>query len=200
MTVVYEDEWLLVIDKPAGLPTQAPDGGGDNLFDRLRAARPYVGLHHRLDAGASGLVLFSLDPSVNAAITRAFREHSIDRRYQAILAGWVDGGRWERPIDRQPARTDVEVAGRGGGRTAVVLTLSTGRRHQIRIHAALAGAPVLGDRRYGDEASRRFSRLALHAARLSWVHPRSGAPMSWEAPLPPDLTGAWDAVVRSSAG
>lgn len=194
-TVVYEDDGLLVVAKPAGLPTQAPDGGGDNLFDRLRAARPYVGLHHRLDSGASGLVLFTLDPALNGAVSDLFRAHRIDRRYQAILAGWVEDGAWERPIDGKPARTDVTVAGRGGGRTAVALALHTGRRHQIRIHAALAGAPVLGDRRYGDESSRRFPRLALHAASLSLADPRTGAPIALSAPLPPDLAGAWEAIV-----
>lgn len=195
--VVHDDGVLLVVDKPSGLPTQAPEGGGDNLFDRLRAERPYVGLHHRLDAGASGLVLFTLAPEVNAAVTEAFRAHAIERRYRALLAGWVEDGAWDRPVDGQPARTEVRVVGRAGGRSAVELALHTGRRHQIRVHAALAGAPVLGDRQYGDEASRRFPRLALHAWRLELVHPATGARIAWEAALPGDLQAAWDATTRS---
>jgi 23S rRNA pseudouridine955/2504/2580 synthase len=194
MTLVYEDEVLLVVDKPAGLPTQVPRGGGDNLFDRLRADRPYVGLHHRLDTAASGLVLFTLDRQVNAAIADCFREHAIDRRYRAILSGWVEAGAWERPVEGRDARTEVEVCGRRSGRTAVELTLRTGRHHQIRVHAALAGAPVLGDRRYGDEAAKAFPRLALHAAHLGLLHPRSRLPLEWSAPLPPPLDEVWTGI------
>lgn len=195
MTPAFEDRWLLVLDKPAGLPTQAARGGGDNLFDRARSGRPYVGLHHRLDTAASGLVLFTLDPAVNAAVARALREHAIERTYRAVLSGEVTSGRWDRPVDGVPARTDFTVVGARGGRAAVELSLHTGRKHQIRVHAALAGAPVLGDRRYGDEVARAFPRLALHAARLGWAHPETGAALVVESALPPELAAAWEGIV-----
>jgi 23S rRNA-/tRNA-specific pseudouridylate synthase len=84
----------------------------------------------------------------------------------------------------------VEVLGVARGRSAVRLRLETGRKHQIRVHAALAGAPVLGDRRYGDEAARAFPRLALHASELALAHPTTGERLTVTAPTPPDLP-AW---------
>ena len=80
---LHNDGVILVVEKPSGLPTQAPRGGGDNLYDRLRRRYPRLALHHRLDTPASGLVLFTLDPRANAAIARGFREHLIQRRYWA---------------------------------------------------------------------------------------------------------------------
>jgi 23S rRNA pseudouridine1911/1915/1917 synthase len=195
--VRFEDRWLVVVHKPAGLPTQAPRGGGDNLFDRLRAEHPYVGLHHRLDAAASGLVLLTLDRQVNAAVAAAFREHTIDRGYLAVLTGHARSGTWDRPVDGKRARTDVEVLGHGAGLTAVRLRLHTGRKHQIRVHAALAGTPVGGDRRYGGDATRRWPRLALHATTLRLTHPHTGEELAIDDPLPDDLRALWEQAYRS---
>lgn len=187
MTERYRDRWLLVVDKPPGLPTQAPRGGGDNLYDRLRAREAYVGLHHRLDAAASGLVLVTLDPSANRDIALAFRTHAVERTYLAVACGEVEPGVWDRPIDGEPACTVVEVAGRLGGRTLLRLRPRTGRKHQLRVHAAFAGAPLLGDRTYGGDP---FARLALHAAALALDHPVTGARVAVESELPREIPWA----------
>lgn len=188
---VHRDRWLVVIDKPAGLPTQAARGGGDNVFDRLRATYPYVGLHHRLDTPVSGLVLFTLDPSVNAAVAAAFRDHAIERTYLGVVVGEVVAGRWNRPVDGLPAVTDVGVVGVGGGLCGVELRPRTGRNHQLRIHAALAGAPLAGDRQHGGDAARSWKRLALHATELRLTHPATGAELVARSPLPVDLEPLW---------
>ncbi len=187
MRVVHRGGHLLVVDKPAGLPVQAPRGGGDNLFDWLRAEHPYVGLHHRLDAAASGLLLVTLDPAANAAVARGFRAHLIRRTYRAILDGWPVDATWDRPVDGKPARSHVRVMGQGAATAAVELELDTGRKHQLRVHAALAGTPILGDRRYGGSPA---PRLALHAASLE-VPAEAGGPLRLRAPLPDDLRQAW---------
>jgi 23S rRNA-/tRNA-specific pseudouridylate synthase len=188
---VFRDRWILVVDKPAGLPSQAPKGGGDNVHDLLRASEPYVALHHRLDAAASGLLLVGLDRSVNAALAEAFRAHAIARTYLAVGCGDARDGVWDRPVEGQAASTRVEVVGRGGGRSALRLRPETGRKHQLRVHAALAGVPLLGDRAYGGDPA---ERLALHAAELALVHPATGETVTLSSPLPPELLGAWAAA------
>lgn len=190
----HRDAALLVVSKPAGLPTQAPQGGGDNLYDRLRAQEPYLGLHHRLDTPASGLVLFTLDRRVNAAIAQDFAAHRIQREYLcAVLGEPGEGGRWEEPVEGQPARTDWRRVRRVGELSWLVCALHTGRTHQIRLHAAGAGFPLVGDRRYGGATGRLWPRLALHAARLALRHPRTRRALGVEDPLPADLQALWEA-------
>jgi len=188
---VFRDRWLLVVDKPSGLATQPTREGDDNVYDRLVAREGYVGLHHRLDQPASGLVLVTLDEAVNPAVAAAFRDHTARRTYRAVLWGDAVDAVWSAPIDGQRARTRVRVLGRDNGFTAAEVSIETGRTHQIRRHAALAGAPIVGDRRYGAEAGTAWPRLALHAARLELAHPRTGAPLTFEAPLPDDLVELW---------
>ncbi len=189
--VRYEDRWLLVVDKPSGLPTQRTRDGEPGLYDLLRAAHPYLGLHHRLDRPASGLVLFTRHRDANAAVAAGFRDRRIARHYAAVLAGTTTGGTWDRPLDGQPARTEVTVLGGANGMAAVTCRLHTGRTHQIRRHAALAGTPIAGDRRHGGEASRAWPRLALHARRLALDHPVTGERIDLESPLPEDLQALW---------
>ncbi len=191
IVVRYEDPWLLVVEKPHGLAAQATKRDEPDLFGVLGADRPYLGLHHRLDQPASGLVMFTLDPMVNAPIAEAFKEHRIARTYLAVLQGEATAAVWTRPIDRQPARTLVRVLGQGEGMSAVQIGLQTGRQHQIRQHAAMAGRPIIGDRRYGGDAGRRWPRLALHAAKLGFVHPIDGKTIVVESPIPPDLAELW---------
>lgn len=185
--VVYADDWLLVVDKPAGQPTQATADGRPGLFDALRAQHPYVGLHHRLDTAASGLVLFTRDTAANPAIAMGFAQHTIARTYRAVLVGQPRAAVWDRPVDKRDARTNVQVDARQAGLCAVTLRLETGRKHQLRVHAALAGCPIAGDRRYGGASVRRWPRLALHAAQLSLAHPITGEPLVLDAPIPADL-------------
>ena len=92
MREVFRDHWLLVVDKPADLPTQAPRGEADHVVARLRRTEAYVGLHHRLDAAASGLLLIAVDRAANAALADAFRNHRIERTYLAIGGGAPDPG------------------------------------------------------------------------------------------------------------
>ena len=195
----FRDDWLIVVDKPTGLPTQQGPQGGDNLFDRLRDAHAYVGLHHRLDTPASGLLLFTLDRGMNQAIADALRDHTVRRTYLAILYGELDHDAiWTQPIDRKPARTTVEVKASHRGLVATQIELHTGRTHQIRKHAAMAGVPICGDRRYGAEAGRRWPRLALHAHQLSLTHPATGELLTVTSPVPDDLVELWAQATESS--
>jgi 23S rRNA pseudouridine1911/1915/1917 synthase len=191
LPVRYRDEWLLVVDKPSGIPTQPAPGRTDDVYTLLAASEPYVGLHHRLDQAASGLVMLTRQTDVNAAIAEGFRTHAIGRQYQAVLVGAAADATWDRPIDGKPAKTRVQLVGRGNGLSAVRLDLETGRTHQIRQHAAFAGRPIAGDRKYGGDAGRRWSRLALHAASLRFTHPVTGAAVEVTSPIPDDLAEIW---------
>ena len=185
----YRDAYLLIVDKPAGLATQSGRTPGPNLFDALRAEEPYVALHHRLDTPVSGLVLFSLSQEVNAQITEAFRSHRIERRYHGFVLGSPPAdGIWDERLEDRPARTHFERIGTNGQMSGLLLTLETGRKHQIRRHAANAGFPLLGDRRYGGAAGTLHPRVALHASHLQWTHPITGEPLEVTAPLPDDLS------------
>jgi 23S rRNA-/tRNA-specific pseudouridylate synthase len=186
----YRDKYLLIVDKPAGLPTQSGRTPGPNLFDALRAEESYVALHHRLDTPVSGLVLFSLSRQVNAAITEAFRSHRVERRYQGFVLGSPPlDGIWDEPLDDRSARTHFERTGTNGRMSGLLIRLETGRKHQIRRHAATAGFPVIGDRRYGGAAGTLHPRVALHASDIRWTHPITGEPIQVTAPLPEDLLG-----------
>jgi 23S rRNA pseudouridine1911/1915/1917 synthase len=183
------------------------------------ATRP--GIVHRLDKGTSGLLVVARTPSAYAALARQFRTHRAGREYRALVHGVVesDAGTIEAPIGRsarQPTRMAVSVRGRparthyqverrftDAGFTLVRAVLDTGRTHQVRVHMAAIGHPVVGDEPYGRRlpaarlpATRHpmtRGRLFLHAARLSVEHPRHG-PMTWDSPLPPDLDEVLDAL------
>ena len=193
--IVYQDRWLLAVHKPCGLPTQArADRRGPDLFSWVREREPLAALHHRLDQPASGLVLFAAHPDANKGLTEGFREHRIARRYQVVLAGEVLAGSWEWPVGGKDARSEVHPLAQDNGFTAARVSLDTGRKHQIRIHAAMAGAPVAGDRKYGGEAGRMWDRLALHAAELHLAHPVTGGSLTLHAPMPDDLAPLWAAA------
>lgn len=187
--VVYQDDWLLVVNKPSGLPTQAPRHGGRmHLYAVMSAGQRYLGLHHRLDTPASGLVLFTRKREANAAIARALCEHQVRRTYLAVVLGdpGVEGV-WDADIAGRRAVCRWRRLGRGQGMSALAVELETGRTHQIRRHAAGAGFPVLGDRRYGGAAGRAWPRLALHHWRMEVAHPATGKRLHLEAPVPDDL-------------
>ena len=195
--ICYQDEWLVVVDKPAGLPTQQGDTPDNqaNLYTQLGTQFPYVGLHHRLDQATSGLLLFTLHPSMNKSISMALKNHSIQREYIAVLHGmWEyseDQVQWTQDIGKQQASTHVQSVGSNKGMTAVKLSLQTGRTHQIRKHAALNGMPILGDRRYGEYGGRLSNRLALHAFRLTFAHPKTLQPMTICSDIPDALKSHW---------
>ena len=132
----------------------------------------------------------TLHRSANAPIATAFRDHKIRRSYQAVLLGDPgESGHWEGAIDGRPAQTHWTRIASGGGFSRVGLTLSTGRKHQIRRHALAAGHPIIGDRRYGGAAGQLWPRLALHAVQLEFEHPISGQVLQVESPIPEDLLG-----------
>jgi 23S rRNA (cytosine1962-C5)-methyltransferase len=208
--VVHEDDDLLVLDKPDGVPTQAADADRpDDVLARLRRARgerAYFGVHQRLDRDTSGVLLLTRRREANAAIAAQFEGRSVEKRYVAAVEGWPrgrdravlrdmlapgDGGRMRvvtaRGGDAQQAVTHVRVLERAGGRTLLELMLETGRTHQARVQLANAGAPIAGDTLYGGPAA---PRLLLHARSLTLKHPSSGKRVTWEAPVPVELE-AW---------
>jgi 23S rRNA pseudouridine1911/1915/1917 synthase len=196
----HRDDAILVVDKPAGLPTQATrEGGRRHLFAMLQARHRYVGLHHRLDTPASGLVLVTLDPAANAAVHAAFERHEIQRTYAvAVIGDPGASGEWSAPLDGESARTRFARVATDGRQSLLEVELETGRMHQIRRHAAMAGVPVLGDLRYGGAAKKLWPRLALHARRLALAHPITGERLVVESPIPDDLEGLWSAISGSS--
>jgi 23S rRNA pseudouridine1911/1915/1917 synthase len=187
---------------------------------------PRAGIVHRLDKDTSGVLVVACTPAAHAALVRQLEERSVKREYEAICAGvMTGGGTVDAPIGRHPvdrirmaireggreAVTHYRVAGRFRGHTHVLCRLETGRTHQIRVHFASIRHPIVGDPVYGGrlalpkgasealiEALRGFRRQALHAARLEFVHPGSGEPVRFEAPLAEDFQ-ALLAVLRQDA-
>jgi 23S rRNA pseudouridine1911/1915/1917 synthase len=208
--VVHEDEHVVIVDKPAGLVTApTPESDRGNLLDLLRR-RPESGridLLHRIDLPTSGLLVFGKSELATRVLAEKFVRHDIERRYTAVLAGALPGDvrTIDRPIQGRRAVTHVgdrEVLGAGEqAATIATIALETGRSHQIRIHLADAGFPVLGDQQHGGDVARRFTprppRLALHASVLGFVHPATGEAVRWESPLPDELA-AWVAELRET--
>jgi 23S rRNA pseudouridine1911/1915/1917 synthase len=200
--IVYEDDDVIVVDKPPGLVTApTPESDKGNLLELLQRTRK-TWLVHRIDRDTSGLLVFAKTAEANKVLAERFVHHDIERAYIAVVVGEVaDAMTIDAPIDGKRAVTHVTVTERLAEATVLECRLETGRGHQIRIHLAGRGHPVLGDTRHGGEVARRFSlrppRLALHAAVLGFAHPRTGAPMRFEAPLPDDLA-RWLAALRSA--
>jgi 23S rRNA pseudouridine1911/1915/1917 synthase len=218
LSVLYEDDDLIVIDKPAGLVVHpAPGHPGGTLVNALLhhcgdlagvggVLRP--GIVHRLDQGTSGVMVAAKNDAAHRALSEQFRDHSIEREYRTLVRALpgADAGRIDQPIGRHPRdRKRMSVHSRRGreastawrvvrrfhvsGRSWLAILPETGRTHQIRVHLASAGMPVVGDPVYG--RSRReplgLDRPALHARTLGFDHPSLGERMRFEAPLPDDL-------------
>lgn len=212
--VLFRDDHLVVVDKSPDLltvPTSLREE--ESLVDRLLEAERGRGIRraalfpvHRLDRDTSGLLLFARRKPAQEGLKAQFSEHSIDRRYLAVVEGRVaaETGRFEshlvedprslkvhstkRPGEGKPAITEYRVTERLPRATVVSVRLMTGRKNQIRVHFAEAGHPLVGDRRYG-RVSDAIRRTALHAMRLTFTHPDSGRKMTFQSPLPPDLRG-----------
>lgn len=214
LTVVYEDEALLVIDKPAGLVVHPGSGNwSGTLMNALLHHCPSVeqvpraGIVHRLDKETSGLLVVAKTLEAQTDLVRQLQARTVKRQYLAVASGVLErDGKVEAPIGRHPVqriKMAVVSEGRGGkpavtryrvlerfGRcTLVECSLETGRTHQIRVHMAHLGHPLVGDPVYGrtDRLLPPFHRQALHAARLGLIHPVTGDAMHWEAPLPEDM-------------
>jgi tRNA pseudouridine32 synthase / 23S rRNA pseudouridine746 synthase len=203
LRVLHADESILVVDKPAGL-LSVPGRGADRadcLIARLRAVYPDVLLVHRLDLDTSGVMVFARSKAAQGALGKQFEARSVKKVYQARLAGEMAAreGRVDLPLivdwpnrPRQhvnfetgrPAQTDWRVVRVGGGETRVRLMPLTGRSHQLRVHMAEVGHPILGDPLYASGAARAHPRLMLHAESLRFRHPDSGVMLSFRADCP----------------
>jgi tRNA pseudouridine32 synthase / 23S rRNA pseudouridine746 synthase len=204
--VVFEDAWLVVVDKPCGLLSVPGRSGllGDSVLTRLRARFPEAAVAHRLDLDTSGLLIAAKDPVTCVALQRAFARREVDKRYAAWLDGVVAGdhGTVELalrvdlddrprqiydPVHGKPAITAWRVVERTATRTRVTLVPRTGRTHQLRVHAAHPlglGAPIVGDRLYGIAGARTADRLALHAESLAFTHPHTQQRIELVRPAP----------------
>jgi 23S rRNA pseudouridine1911/1915/1917 synthase len=205
--VVFQDEWLLVVDKPAGLAVHAAQGViGDDLLTLLRSKHPEVTLLHRLDREASGLIIATIRADANPPLQRDLEAHRVERRYTAVVAGQLalrpgqDEIILDRPVserargrdalrrkplpDALPARSRVLPVQALPDATVVEVRLDTGRKHQIRVHLAGIRHPIIGDRRYGGPPA---PRMALHAGALAFAHPGDRRRIELTAPLPADL-------------
>jgi 23S rRNA pseudouridine955/2504/2580 synthase len=212
---------MLVVDKPAGVAVHGGSGVSHGVIELLRAARPnapFLELAHRLDREASGCLMLAKRRSALRVLQELQRAGAIEKRYLALLAGRTRKGGWradaplrkntlksgERIVRVDPegksAVTHFAVLTRYPDATLVEALLETGRTHQIRVHAAHAGMPILGDPKYGDEdANRHFReqglrRLFLHAASLRFAWPESGRRYAFEAPLPDELQRVLDSM------
>ena len=210
--VVYEDTDILVIDKPAGLVVHPGSGNwsGTMLNALLRHAPalsgiPRAGIVHRLDKDTSGLLVVAKTIPAQVDLVRQLQARTVTREYVAVVHGVVArDGEVEAPIGRhpvqrtrmavvaqgKPARTFYFVEETGDGWSRLRCRLESGRTHQIRVHLSSIGHALIGDPVYGGTRRKdtmSFARQALHAAKLALVHPSTGSPMQWEAPLPADL-------------
>ncbi|SEN23407.1 23S rRNA pseudouridine(1911/1915/1917) synthase RluD [Halomonas caseinilytica] len=222
LEVVFEDDDVLVIDKPPGLVVHPAAGNPDGtLLNGLLnhcaslAAVPRAGIVHRLDKDTSGLMVVAKTLVAQTALVEQLQARTVSREYDAVAVGTMtSGGTLDAPIGRhprdrkrqavnasgKPAVTHYRVIERFRAHTHVRCRLETGRTHQIRVHMAHLRYPLVGDPVYGGrlklpagageslkEVLREFPRQALHARKLAFVHPTTGATMTFRAPLPDDL-------------
>lgn len=229
LNVVYEDEHLLVLDKPTGVAVHpGPGHRNDTLVNGLLARYPQIaevgppdrpGVVHRLDLDTTGLLIFALTPEAYAELGTAMRARQIKRTYIALVHGNIQPplGTVDAPIGRDPAnrtRQAVVESGRAArthyrlvesvrGGSLLEVELETGRMHQIRVHMAAIGFPVMGDPTYktgatsgANYAVSGLNRQFLHACRLRFTHPMTGREIVVESPLPPDLQLVLDELRR----
>jgi 23S rRNA pseudouridine1911/1915/1917 synthase len=217
LAVVYEDEALAVIDKPSGMVVHPAPGHpagtvADGLKQRgttwsLLGGAERAGIVHRLDRDTSGLLVVAKTEAAHRSLARQLSDRSLGRTYWALVHGGFreETGTIDAPIARHPrdrrrmaivdggreAVTDFVVRDRLGGATVLELSLRTGRTHQIRVHLASIGHPIVGDAAYG-RPDAALGRPALHAMRLRLVHPADGTERSFESPIPVELVAAAD--------
>lgn len=201
--VIHADHEILVIDKPAGL-LSVPGRGVDKAdcaIERLRGAFPTILLVHRLDQDTSGVMIFGLTPHAQRNLSKQFEDRRTKKAYIARLSGrlepktgtvdlplivdWPNRPRQKVDHDTgKPAQTDWRVLRADDAETRVRLFPLTGRSHQLRVHMAETGHPILGDPLYASGAAADFPRLMLHAESLRVKHPDSGVQMTFTAPVP----------------
>lgn len=230
LQILHEDEALLVVDKPAGLVVHPAAGhAGGTLVNALLhhhpplEALPRAGIVHRLDKDTTGLMVVAKTLEAHAALVAALQAREVHRAYEAVVVGvMTGGGKVDAAIGRHPTDRKRMAVRPQGGKTAVThyrvlerfrahsrirVRLETGRTHQIRVHMAHRGYPLVGDPVYGGRLRlprgaseelirtlRGFRRQALHAARLELAHPLSGEWMGWRSPLPVDMAALLEAL------
>jgi 23S rRNA pseudouridine1911/1915/1917 synthase len=222
LNIVFEDDALLVINKPAGLVVHPGNGNASGtLLNALLhhapqlAGIPRAGIVHRLDKDTSGLLVVAKTLTAQTDLVRQLQARTVKRHYLALALGVIDlGGTIDAPLGRHPVHRTKMAVLRSGGReakthylvrerftkaTLLECQLETGRTHQIRVHLASRGNPLAGDPVYGKTCSGdalldTFKRQALHAWRLALVHPVSQLEMSWESPLPADFAQLLEAL------
>ncbi len=223
LDVVYEDEDVIVVNKPVGLVVHPapghPDGTlvnallwhcGDSLSGINGEKRP--GIVHRIDRDTSGLIIAAKNDAAHLALAAQLEDHSLARVYECIVQGKLreDEGTIDAPIARHPvdrkkmavvqggkrAVTHYAVLGRYDGYTYAQCRLETGRTHQIRVHMAHIGHPLLGDTVYGGRAVKSLAGQCLHARKLTFIHPRTGETMTVECPLPDWFTTVLNKLER----
>ena len=217
LDIVYEDDDLLIVNKPRGMVVHPASGNytgtlvnalmyhcGDRLSGINGVIRP--GIVHRIDKDTSGLLIVAKNDFAHNLLAQQIKEHSFTRKYQAVVCGNIkdDSGTVNAPIGRHPtdrkkmavtlknsrnAVTHYKVLGRYSGYTHLELTLETGRTHQIRVHMAYIGHPVAGDPVYsGKKYLTKLNGQCLHAYYISFTHPRTNEIMTFSAPLPQYFT------------
>jgi 23S rRNA pseudouridine1911/1915/1917 synthase len=234
LDIVHQDAAIIVLNKPPGLVVHPGAGNREHTLQNALLAHdpklarvPRAGLVHRIDKDTSGLLVVARTLEAHTRLVAALAAHEIEREYLALCTGTMTGGGTvDEPIGRHRTQR-TKMAVRGDGRAAVThyridrryrahtlarVRLETGRTHQIRVHLAHAGYPIVGDPVYGGRrrlpagatpalkaALEGFHRQALHAARLTFTHPKSGKQVGFEAPIPADLAGLLGAMERDAA-
>ncbi|HTA14330.1 MAG TPA: RluA family pseudouridine synthase [Solirubrobacteraceae bacterium] len=219
LSIVWRDQHLLVVDKPAGLVVHPARGHREGTLSQLLSGTAAggeperAGIVHRLDRDTSGLLVVACTEDAHRLLQQALRERLIEREYLALVEGLPPArtGTIEAPIGRHPRiRTRMAVGGTASrearthftlerslpGVSLLRLRLDTGRTHQIRVHLQAIGHPVCGDPEYGTPGTLGLQRQFLHATRLAFPHPITGEPVEVHSPLPADLS---DALQRAEA-
>lgn len=226
LPVVYEDDALIVVDKPSGKAVHGGSGVSFGVIEQLRSQRPdarLLELAHRIDRETSGLLIIAKKRSALTALHDMMREGRVEKRYLTLVPG-----RWANPLqhvkeplfkyltpegerrvrvsgDGKPAHSIVRLVRRWQRFSLLEVELKTGRTHQIRVHLAHLGFPLCGDDKYGDFPRNKaleqegLKRMFLHAAHLSFTHPLTGEPIELQSPLPDDLQGFIDHLDASES-
>ena len=203
LEILHQDKDIIVINKPSGIlsvPGRDPIHY-DSIWSRIKAEHPNSQVVHRLDMATSGVMVYALRKSAESELKRQFRDRETHKVYYARVAGHVKQdtsvnlplicdwpNRPKQKVDHQigkPSLTHVEVVSYGKRSTLVKLTPITGRSHQLRVHMMALGHPILGDGFYADPLAKSLAdRLLLHAASLSFTHPYSAEPLTFDAEVP----------------